>query len=551
MQLADKVKAAGIIIANGAIDHKGRDIYSTRPDYTQATLEPDFNVWAISISGDAGEALVAKVNQASGTYSTKLTFDRSVEKKDLKIGNGVAGFSQWGPTPTLRLKPEVVAPAENILSTEQVDESGSKYGYQSGTSFSTLITSAVSALAIYRQKELAPTLEGMDKTEFLKTLVMAGADPNYDDKTKGGHAEEGGKLEYSPRSQGAGMVNVDKMLSINVIITRENPNIPVPNDSLDENNPWDTNKDGKIDKTHRNIPAAELGEIGNETKFTLTLTNYSDKDVSYKIKPGKVLKETTVPVVKRYDESWSADEGAVKTETINEIHSAVAEGSSIKDNRNGEVTVPKNGKVTVEFTLNVAGVKKNNFVEGYLYFEPTEKSGEQRLSIPYLGFYGDWKVEPVLDTLDKPNELKTSVYGGTGLYVENSANASSSHGSSAMVIPRFYLLRDSNGLKVDVLKEPYDTKKSLESQEDKILMRKFDTLGKDILQHYPRVFNSWMFEDSKYKTSVTVPKREFGWYGTVSKSEMEKRKEAQSAGILGLVIATVAFFLLKKKKDKK
>lgn len=233
MQLADKVKAAGVIIANGAIDHKGRDIYSTRPDYTQATLEPDFNVWTISISGDAGEALVAKINQASGTYSTKLTFDRSVEKKDLKIGNGVAGFSQWGPTPTLRLKPEVVAPAENILSTEQVDESGSKYGYQSGTSFSTLITSAVSALAIYRQKELAPTLEGMDKTKFLKTLVMAGADPNYDDKTKGGHAEEGGKLEYSPRSQGAGMVNVD----INVIITRENPNIPVPNDSLDENNP--------------------------------------------------------------------------------------------------------------------------------------------------------------------------------------------------------------------------------------------------------------------------------------------------------------------------
>ena len=172
MQLADKVKVAGVIIANGAIDHRGRDIYSTRPDYTQATLEPDFNVWAISISGDAGEALVAKINQASGTYSTKLTFDRSVEKKDLKIGNGVAGFSQWGPTPTLRLKPEVVAPAENILSTEQVDESGSKYGYQSGTSFSTLITSAVSALAIYRQKELAPTLEGMDKTMIRPKVAM-------------------------------------------------------------------------------------------------------------------------------------------------------------------------------------------------------------------------------------------------------------------------------------------------------------------------------------------------------------------------------------------
>ena len=45
------------------------------------------------------------------------------------------------------------------------------------------------------------------------------------------------------------------------------------------------------------------------------------------------------------------------------------------------------------------------FVEGYLYAENVEGDAAQNLTMPILGFYGDWSAAPVFDGVDGTTSL--------------------------------------------------------------------------------------------------------------------------------------------------
>ena len=57
---------------------------------------------------------------------------------------GMAAFSNRGPTKDLRIKPDIVAPGTNIMSTA-VEDVGVSYHFQSGTSMATPITAGSAA----------------------------------------------------------------------------------------------------------------------------------------------------------------------------------------------------------------------------------------------------------------------------------------------------------------------------------------------------------------------------------------------------------------------
>lgn len=64
------------------------------------------------------------------------------------------------------------------------------------------------------------------------------------------------------------------------------------------------------------------------------------------------------------------------------------------------VTVPANGRTTVNVTVNVSGYAatlnekfpNGAYIEGFVTL-----AGDVNLSVPYLGFYGDWEKASVLD----------------------------------------------------------------------------------------------------------------------------------------------------------
>lgn len=123
-------------------------------------------------------------------------------------------------------------------------------------------------------------------------------------------------------------------------------------------------------------PYLELKEINEERSFTVQLHNYGTEAVSYRV---------------------SSTGAAFCRMTFSESRVTVAPGET------AEVTV----------TIRPGGIT-DSFVEGYLWFTPTNLYGYSSLHIPFMGFYGDWSAMQILD--DPYYEEETTVYGVTGLY---------------------------------------------------------------------------------------------------------------------------------------
>ncbi|MGV3408571.1 S8 family serine peptidase, partial [Streptococcus agalactiae] len=102
--------------------------------------------WAISLSKKDGDQLIDYIKKnktAKLEFLPKETFVR-------RPNPTISGFSSWGVTPDLHLKPDVVAPGEDIYSTFN----DGTYGYMSGTSMATPQVAAISALVKSKVAEI-------------------------------------------------------------------------------------------------------------------------------------------------------------------------------------------------------------------------------------------------------------------------------------------------------------------------------------------------------------------------------------------------------------
>ena len=281
---------------------------------------------------------------------TKVSFGDLVTKFVAASDAGeMSTFSSWGTTPSLDIKPEISAPGGNIYSVS----SGSGYEVMSGTSMATPYVSGASALVIQALKEAIANgeldLNDLNMAQYVKLALMNTADPV---------CEEDG-TPYSVRQQGAGMVDPLGAANNRVLAT----------------------VDG--------LASAALKEIGATATFTITLTNYGTEDASYTLGTDALYTDA----IEGEDNLW----------TVAPIAGTITYSAE-------SVTVPAGSTATVEATVSSDGAEYGHFVEGFATLTGDDC---ETLSLPVLGFYGDWFAAE--NIIDAPMYTGESVYMTQGM----------------------------------------------------------------------------------------------------------------------------------------
>lgn len=327
----------------------------------------------ISLGDEAGGITVVRIkrstfNKISNANKMSMRFTVDIYMNEEPFENPSAGrlsyFSSWGPTPDLRIKPEITAPGGSIYSTAE----DGRYQNMSGTSMASPQVAGASALI--RQYIRENQLNVDNASDFTKLLLMNTAKPVlYKEDTP-----------YFVRQQGSGALDLKNALETTVVVKAEGTN--------------DNKADGKL----------EIKEVG-EKKFRakLTLENFGSEPKTYSISTKAVYE----PVTEGY-----------RTETPESVDSPQSfEGKKVT------VAGKSNEVVWLDFDYTSADeIKINNFLEGFI--ELKEVDDESTLSIPFLGFYGDWESERAIDAFQvkEADSDKREVQ----FYVNKLVNAASS-----------------------------------------------------------------------------------------------------------------------------
>lgn len=334
----------------------------------------------ISISKDDGTILAAK---SSGTL--KISYKN-------QAGPFMSDFSSWGPTPDLRLKPEITAHGGNIKSSIP----GGKYDNLSGTSMATPNLCGVMVLIRQFLKEKYPTKTAKEISVLANQYMMSTASIIIN--------EEGNP--YSPRKQGAGLASLFNAVNTKAYLT------------------VDGNEKSKLelfdDKTRSGIYNMEFNVVNtsNETlKYTLSLIGMTES-------------------VSTSDETHVREMAQLLD---GKATFSVKENGKIVDNI---LTVGPNqtAKVTVKYVLTEKDKQTIDklfpygmYVEGFVKLENNETDGID-LNIPFLAFYGDWLEAPLFDktyyeveseahdaSIDEEDKIKADYFATTpyGSYYYN------------------------------------------------------------------------------------------------------------------------------------
>lgn len=304
---------------------------------------------AISVSQESGQKL--RKNSVNGTGVIEVN-------ADYQAGPFMNDYSSWGCTPDLKLKPDITAHGGEITSTV-----AGGYDEMSGTSMAT--PNLAGFVALLRSELKKQGLTGTALAQRVNQIIMSTAKIVYDESGK----------PYSPRKQGAGLATLDNAFGTNAYLyTKEGVECGAEDDR----------------------PKIELGE---------------DKD------------KTGVYKLKFYAQNFGADALSFKprctfiTESVSANGQAVAESAYFLDGTpvwrvNGAahgaddvITVAAGGYATVECTLTLTDADRRYldthfpngmFIEGFLQLL-SETEGQCDLSLPFMGFYGDWYSAPMLD----------------------------------------------------------------------------------------------------------------------------------------------------------
>ena len=338
-------------------------IYDSDPESDELIFMSiaDAALTAAFISGKDGHALAqaAEAAMSKGKYVT-LTVPQYDEIVDNSTAGQISSFSSWGASPTLALKPEIVAPGGNIWSTllddnyvirpGRHDDYTGSYGMLSGTSMATPHMSGITALIMqYLMTEYAMTSD--EAAAVADNLLVSTATPLEDPNADG-------FCYYSPRAQGAGLVNVSAALQTPAYIAVEGHNV------------------GKIE-------LMDDPEKTGEYEISFQIVNMSDRTLEY--------------FVMLYLQAPGTEEG--------ENGQLFMQNSDdlLMDLGLGTVTVEANSTVTFTQTIKLGSLMKERldaqfpngtFVEGFISLT---NGTDPDIGLPFMGFYGDWTAAPIFD----------------------------------------------------------------------------------------------------------------------------------------------------------
>lgn len=282
-------------------------------------------------------------------------------------------FSSWGPGPNLSLKPEITAPGGHIYSSLP----GGIYGDNSGTSMASPHMAGISAgvLQYVNGAEAFQDLSTYRKGQLTDALLMSTAVPLVD--------PDG--ILYSPRSQGAGVANMEAAVKTQAYLT---------------------SIDGDIAK-------GELGSSANGSfTFSFYVHNFGSELLRYQVNSSVLVpqnyEENGVAFMADQDRLLSADEYTLT------YAGDVDETGKIAVYPGGRARVTVQIELTQKGRDNLAVFPNGIYVEGFVGLEALSE-GSVDLGAPFLGFYGDWYQVPIFEPTAYDDE--TPLTGGTTLGV--------------------------------------------------------------------------------------------------------------------------------------
>ena len=275
---------------------------------------------------------------------------KELKKKVTSSPSTISDFSSWGVSSTLELKPEIAAPGGSIYSAAPDNE----YATRNGTSMAAPYISGITALTrqYYRTNPFIEEFNGktgLELTYLIENLAMNSASVLR---------QENG-VAYSPRVQGAGLVNMEGILNSRVLITGDS---------------------GK----------AKLS-LGDDIEDTLNLefdiTNIDEADITFDKISVEVL---TDGYIEENGINLVSDSVAVKTVSVTMPQSVTV--------LSGETVAFKaEVKLDTGFLAENSKIFTNGFyIDGYVILE-NEADSTLRASVPFTGFYGDWGLAPIFD----------------------------------------------------------------------------------------------------------------------------------------------------------
>lgn len=405
------------------------------------------------IISDGGDNIPCiSINDVDGQYlvemgSGNLTVcDGTV--KTFRSERMLSSFSSWGVTPDLKLKPEISGVGGNVYSSTDPAISGSYYASWNGTSMATPQVTGAMAVLVEYMRENGYSFKDGELRRVATDLMMSTADPAFE-----------GDVEYSPRGQGAGLVNLVDATSTRVYLSSRD--------------------------TFENRPKGEMGDDPDRTgafSFGFEVNNFS-ADTSYTYNfDSSVMTETLVlntfiggtPTaldakvqvyatdvrsdILKYDFN---DDGQITTadarvllryiagmDTIASDHLAYTDvnGDGATDKADVDVITAYCAELkvdvdllataevvsetpvtsvtvapgeTAKFTAKIQLTDDDKaiveqfpngiYVEGFLYANAADEDGVD-LSMPFVGFYGDWSDAPIFDDPDNASLYPRRVF---------------------------------------------------------------------------------------------------------------------------------------------
>ena len=274
----------------------------------------------------------------------------------------MSDFSAWGVSPDLRLKPEVSAPGGDVYSAVP----GGTYEFMSGTSMASPQMAGVSTIVLQRVQSdpLFASMSAREKVDVVQNLMMGTARPLMD------AAQTSGAL-YSPRKQGAGLVDALAATTSSVYPT-------------------------VVGAPEQSRPKADLGDGTKGWHFDVTLHNLSGVEATYELSSQALSEIVEGGFFTEHSADWR---GRGVEIAYSGAASASAEGATVTVPASGEVTVGIDVTPGSDFASYVADNTPNGtFLDGFVRFASKTES-QPDLSVPYLGFYGDWGKAPIFDAL--------------------------------------------------------------------------------------------------------------------------------------------------------
>ena len=380
-------------------------------------------------------------------------------------GNTVSSFSSDGPSSNLDIGPTIAAPGTLIMGAVNATASNSGenavsylYGYEnlSGTSMAAPNLSGAMVLALGEKKAVTTDDQFAEYKKTLSMKAMSTADQLIDG-TKAS--------ENSPRMQGSGRINVKSLLTADSYVTVENS----------DDDGFGNTLQAKAELKNSGSLFVEDGDFAADTdadyvEFDYTIHNDSNVSKTYNASMSVMIPQLRIQVT---HDAYAAEEDNSRLEEVGFNSSvtfnaddletyptfvgtptmSVRDDTVTKDSQGNAgyttdhqgdktVTVPANSTVTATAKIRIDNltfkkdwadskvenfegtlkeyIAKNfkesagTFVEGFLKLEETSDTTDmETLTVPYMGFYGDFGAAAAVEEFDFEKETATTYNNGT------------------------------------------------------------------------------------------------------------------------------------------